>query len=156
MAGNLYDKVTENWEAWSNREYVIFQHLNSLYESQKALSKIIAFTATTAINPEKPTVKEYQLWEEFFEPFGETLQRARVKVLKSKSKELKEKIDAANDEIAMGKKVSIKKYADLLFIIGCLYDQLGYSSPERKVIKSPFVSDLDTGMQDDVSMEAMD
>ncbi len=143
---DLYDKITENWEAWSNREYVLFQHLDSLYRAQRALSKIIAYRATNQINPEKPTGQEYVLWQEFFEPCTETVQRARIKGLKVKD-EIKRRINESSESIIDGKRLTIKEYAELLFLIGCLYDQLGYSSPERKVTKSPFVSDLDTNIE---------
>ncbi len=144
---SLYDKITEKWEAWSNREYVIFQHLDSLYKSQKALSKVIAHNAVTRINPEAPTTKEFHLWENFFEPLGETLQRARIKAEKSKDESIIENIKVGYNAIMKGKRLSVTDYADVLFAVGCLYDQLGYSSPERKTRNSPFVSDLDDGLK---------
>lgn len=151
---SLYDKVTEKWEAWSNREYVIFQHLDSLYKSQKALSKIVAHNATTRINPEAPTTKEFHLWQDFFEPLGETLQRARIKSIKSKDESIISNIKIGYEAILIGKRLKINEYADILFAVGCLYDQLGYSSPERKTIRSPFVSDLDHGIKHQEEMES--
>ncbi len=152
MSDDLY-KATEKWEAWSNREYVIFQHLEPLYKSQRALSKILMHKAA-----KHHKVKEMPAWTEFFEAFGECIQKAQVKSSKVKSNDIQGKINKIyTDFMGEGRcKIPISRYSEALYAIGCMYDILGYSSPERKVIKSPFVSDLDTGIREEEEMEAIE
>lgn len=145
----IESKVTESWKTWSNREYIIYQHLEALFNAQESLAELEAYIATTEVNPEKASAQEYELWREFLKPFSKSLKFARVKALKSKDELVQKIINKTVEDVQNNKRFTAKDYDNILYAISLLYDELGYSSPEQKRVSSPLISDLDLGIGDD-------
>lgn len=176
----LEDRVTESWEAWSNREAVIAEHLKNLYEAQDGLANIVAGERFG-----RAVKKQLTGWAEFFIPMFRVLSQSEVKFIKiinlkkkseekrrkkgngekkegkedeTNAKEIEKKEHDIDDEtlalikriketmmkpnVPHEKDITIAEYATALCRIGQLYDQLGYSSPEKKVVRTGLVSDL--------------
>ncbi len=131
--------AVEKWEAWSNREYVIFQHLEPMYKADKALAKVITHRALG-----HHRVKELPDWSEFLTWFGESILKAKNKV-----KKLNGSARTITDEITdiyerfIGNdrnRITVEQYASALLAMASLYDELGYSLAEKKQHYSQHVS----------------
>ena len=146
---DIQDKVNESWKTWSNREYIIYQHLEALFNAQNALSELEAYIATTQLNADQASQKEYEMWNTFLKPFNRTLKFARVKVLKSSDEQIIKAITASVEAVQSNSRFTVRDYDNILYAISLLYDELGYSSPEQKRVTSPFISDLDIGIGDE-------
>jgi len=148
----LSDKITENWEAYANREQVIGEHLRNLFNAQKSFSDIVALTrlgGTTA-------ARKSENWSIFISNIYAVITQARIKLpkLSNKHKEFKEGADkiltSVRERLLIrglddDKDVTLIEFDQVINTIGLIYDTLGYSAAERKTIHSPLLSDLNIG-----------
>jgi hypothetical protein len=149
----LKGRVTENWEAWSNREQVIYQHLESLDKAQEFLGAIISHEAL-----EHHRVKALPDWQELLKWLSKTVMKAHSKRGIIKDKDINKEVQKVYDMMLTGNLLNIKTSECLIVLdaISCMYDDLGYSRAERRIMKSPHISDLADGIMDMEEMEADD
>jgi len=162
----LEDNITTKYETWSNRERVIEEHLRNFYNAQRGFGSIVA-----AQRFGSKSTRNMASWGEFYVDMLTALMQAEIKTYKLKSHvERKDGTASDNDYQKMYDVIVFVKqqmiassvsetddilettlidFADALFLIGTLYDKLGYSSPERKVVRSSLLSDVTVDGQDD-------
>jgi len=162
----LEDNITTKYETWSNRERVIEEHLRNFYNAQRGFGEIVASQRFGS-----KATRNMESWAGFYVDMLTALMQAEIKTYKLKSHtERKDGTASDNDYQKMYDVISFVKkqmiatsasdtvdstettltdFADALFLIGNLYDKLGYSSPERKVVRSSLLSDVSVPGQDD-------
>lgn len=148
----LADKITENWEAYANREQVIGEHLRNLFNAQQSFSDIVALTRLGG----STATRRSENWSIFISKIYIVITQARIKLpkLSDKYKDFKDKAEKLLTSVRerlliLGldedKDVKLAEFDDVINTIGLIYDTLGYSSAERKTIHSPLLSDLSIG-----------
>ena len=148
----LSDKITENWEAYSNREQVIGEHLRNLFNAQQSFSDIVALTRLGGSTLSRRSVE----WGNFISKMYIIITQARIKLpkLSNKHKEFKDKADILLTSVRTRllpphpdpeQDITLPEFDTAINTIGLIYDTLGYSAAERKTIHSPLLSDLSIG-----------
>lgn len=169
------NNVSEKYETWSNREMVIAEHLRNYYSALNGFSTVLASTRFNSRLGDR-----YSNWTDFLIDMMTVLKQAEIKTTKLKSLKTKDAAktdDKADFDIIHDKIVKVKKtmltssisqddtneekdnlveYEEVLTLIGILYDKLGYSSPERKVVRTGILSDIQVDGMDDEGMEIND
>ena len=168
----LEDNITEKYETWSNREMVIAEHLRNLYNAQKGFSTVLVLFRFSAKDS-----AIYAGWADFLTDMMTVLKQAEIKTTKLKSLKKQDgstqkgfslDYDIIHDKVIKVKEMmilsaiesddfssadSLYEYDKVLSLIGQLYDKLGYSSPERKVVRTGILSDIQI---EDASAEGME
>lgn len=172
---DLSSHVDVKYEAWANREQVIYQHLQTLYDAQDALAELVS---VERVGGRSSVTSE--AWWRFYKSAAKLFQQAKPKILKMKG--LEDTKDTKKDETKKkkarfvldyetmlsavkkasdfmftgeGEELVIREYRDTIELISMLYDKLGYSAAERKVTRTGFISDIQVPT-DDAEGEEMD
>ena len=134
--------VTRTWEAYGNKEFIFYQHLEPFDKAQEKLSELIALSTIQSPSPMRVVATT-----EFLTYFLKSVLKVRIKMEKYKDEndvKFKNRLDEVIDIITGGnyQKIGLKEYTKILFNIGLIYERLGYSRAERERIRTPMQSDI--------------